>query len=181
MNLEPGGDGQFLIFGLLTERYAIPVRRVREIIEYREMTAIPQTPAYVGGVINLRGIVVPVIDLGHKLGLAPCRPGRDTCIVIVELATANGELVLGVLADSAQDVIELPLWDIEPPPPFGAPVGLEYLQGVAKRSDGFLLLLDLERALGSNAGALAVEGAARPWLGDGHPDGGGTMDPEEMR
>lgn len=148
MNLDAsGGDGQFVIFGLQAERYAIPVRSVREIIEYRAMTAIPQTPSYVNGVINLRGIVVPVIDLGHKLGLPPCRAGRDTCIVIVEMTTANGELVLGVLADNVFDVIELPLWDIEPAPPFGAPVALEYLQGVGKRGDRFLLLLDLERAL----------------------------------
>jgi purine-binding chemotaxis protein CheW len=157
---------QYLTFHLGEEEYAVGILRVREILEYRSVTRVPLTPPWIRGVLNLRGSVVPVIDLAAKLGLAPTAAGRRTCIVLVEvLEAADGPeaggredflagpereaTVLGILVDAVRQVVELLPGDVEPLPSFGTPVRIEYLLGMAKLKvdDGFALLLDLDRVL----------------------------------
>lgn len=139
--------GQYLGFALGGEEYAVGILRVREIIEYTAVTRIPSAPPSVRGVINLRGGVVPVVDLAVKFGQAPCTVTRRTCIVVVEVSLDGERLTLGVLADSVSQVMELSAADIEPPPAFGTSVHVDYLLGMGKTPRGFVLILDVERVL----------------------------------
>ncbi|RKH12965.1 chemotaxis protein CheW [Corallococcus praedator] len=147
--IEPGSGGRssYLSFMLAGEEYAVGLLRVREIIEYRPVTRVPGMPAAVQGVINLRGSVVPVVDLAVKFGL-PARPiTRWSCFVIVEVSLDGQQTVLGLLCDTVREVLELGADDIEPPPAFGTRVRLEFLRGMGRHGDTFILLLDLDRLL----------------------------------
>ncbi|GMT96385.1 chemotaxis protein CheW [Corallococcus caeni] len=145
---EPGGGrSSYLSFMLAGEEYAVGLLRVREIIEYRPVTRVPGMPAAVQGVINLRGSVVPVVDLAVKFGLPPRPITRWSCFVIVEVALDGQQTVLGLLTDTVREVLELGPADIEPPPAFGTRVRLEFLRGMGRHNDGFILLLDLDRLL----------------------------------
>jgi purine-binding chemotaxis protein CheW len=139
--------GQHLTFFLGDEEYAIGIFRLREILDYRAPTHVPTVPACIRGVINLRGLVVPVIDLGVKFGLPAAAPTRTTCIVIVELTIDGTPTLMGVIADRVHQVIELEGKDIEPPPPFGTRVRVDFLTGLGKLADGFVLLLDVDKVL----------------------------------
>jgi purine-binding chemotaxis protein CheW len=145
---------QFLTFSLSGAEFAIAVLRVREIIEHEAITRVPSTPPFIRGVINLRGSVVPVVDLASKFGLSASPVTKRTCIVIVEVESEAGGVVLGVLADAVNQVIELKPDEIEPPPSFGAPVRVDYLRGLGKVGSEFVLILDTDRVL--SAGELAV-------------------------
>ncbi len=138
---------QYLTFSLSGGEYAIAVLSVREIIEHETVTRVPSTPSFVRGVINLRGSVVPVVDLARKFGLAESPVTKRTCIVIVEAASERERVVMGVLADAVNQVIELAHGEIEPPPSFGAPVRADFLKGLGKLGDGFVLVLDTDRVL----------------------------------
>ena len=140
---------QYLTFTLAGEEYAFGILRVREILEYDTLTRVPNAPAGVRGVINLRGRVVPVVDLAQPFGLEPTVTGARTCVVIVEVQAGEEQVILGVLADTVQQVVDLSPADIEPAPSFGTRVRLDYLQGVGK-ADGqrFVMLLDVDRLLG---------------------------------
>ncbi|WP_375760593.1 chemotaxis protein CheW [Corallococcus exercitus] len=145
---EPGGGrSSYLSFMLAGEEYAVGLLRVREIIEYRPVTRVPGMPAAVQGVINLRGSVVPVVDLAVKFGLPPRPITRWSCFVIVEVALDGQQTVLGLLTDTVREVLELGPADIEPPPAFGTRVRLEFLRGMGRHNDAFILLLDLDRLL----------------------------------
>jgi len=141
---------QYLTFSLSGGEYAIPVLSVREIIEHESVTRVPSTPDFVRGVINLRGSVVPVVDLARKFGLAESAVTKRTCIVIVEAASERGRTVLGVLADAVNQVVEFGPAEIEPPPSFGAPVRVDFLKGLGKLGDGFVLILDTDRVLSTD-------------------------------
>lgn len=149
---------QYLTFTLAGEEYAFGILRVREILEYDTITRVPNAPAGVRGVINLRGRVVPVVDLAQPFGLPPTATTRRTCVVIVEVEAGGEQLVLGVLADAVQQVLDLAPADIEPAPAFGTRVRTDYLRGVGK-VDGqrFVLLLDVDRLLGHVAVPELVE------------------------
>jgi len=156
--LEALEQTQFLTFLLADESYAISILRVREIIEYETVTRVPNMPASIRGVINLRGAVVPVVDMGLRFGMREIRVTKRTCVIIVEVE-ANGErLVMGLMADAVSQVIDLPPADIEPPPAFGTRVRVDFLKGLGKIGKRFVLILDLERAL-SSAELLAAASA----------------------
>ncbi len=140
---------QYLSFFLAGEEYALGILQVKEIIEYTTVTRIPGAPVWVRGVFNLRGSVVPVVDLAVKLGAPPVTPTRWSCIVVVEVKLGGERLVLGLLADSIGQVIELAPEDVVPPPAFGAPVHVDYLMGMGRMGAGrkFVLLLDIDRVL----------------------------------
>jgi purine-binding chemotaxis protein CheW len=140
---------QYLSFFLAGEEYALGILQVKEIIEYTTVTRIPGAPVWVRGVFNLRGSVVPVVDLAVKLGASPATLTRWSCIVVVEVKLGGERLVLGLLADSIGQVIELAPEDVVPPPAFGAPVHVDYLVGMGRMGAGrkFVLLLDIDRVL----------------------------------
>lgn len=135
---------QFLTFQLSGGEYGVSLLRVREIVEYQEPTPVPHAPKVVRGLINLRGAVLPVVDLAVKLGL-PARPiTRKTCIVVVELGGRELETV-GIAADAVSQVIDLDDVQIQPAPDFGLPVKPDYLRGLGQSAKGFVLLIDAEK------------------------------------
>src|ERR1700694_5472769 len=138
---------QYLTFMIAGEEYAVSLLKVKEIIEYDTVTEIPKTPEWVRGVINLRGNVVPVIDLAVKFRLAPSVAGKLTCIVITEVQCEGEATVMGVMADAVRQVIDLKPQDIEVPPTFGTRVKVDYLLGMARSGKKFCLLLDTEKVL----------------------------------
>ena len=140
-------QSQYLTFLVAGEEYAVGILQAKEIIQYDTVTRVPKTPAWVRGVINLRGGVVPVVDLAARFGLGKTQPGRETCIVITELDLDGGQMLLGVLADSVSRVIDLRPEEIDPPPAFGTQVQVDYLQGLGKVEGRFVLLLDIEKVL----------------------------------
>ena len=147
---SPGAEQavqQYLTFMIGAEEYAVSLLKVKEIIEYDVVTEIPRTPPWVRGVINLRGAVVPVIDLAVKFRLAASVPGKLTCIVITEVECEGEATVMGVMADSVRQVIDLNRHDIEVPPTFGTRVKVDYLLGMARSGKKFCLLLDTEKVL----------------------------------
>jgi len=140
--------GQYLTFFIAGEEYAIGILLIREILELGPITRIPATPAYVRGVVNVRGSVVPVIDLAVKLGLPETEVTRRTCVVIVETAALAGETrVLGLLVDAVHHVVDLDGEQIEEVPSFGTQVPSSFLLGMARAEPKFIMLLDLERIL----------------------------------
>ena len=150
---------QLLSFVLSGDEYAVDILRVREIIEYDTPTPMPGMPPAVRGVINLRGRVVPVVDLAVRFGLPASAITRHSSIVMVELAGAEGEgnIVVGIITDSVSAVLELDTVQIQPAPSFGTAVGTQFLDGMA--DDGnqkFVMLLNIDRSLGADAFAAAV-------------------------
>jgi purine-binding chemotaxis protein CheW len=141
---------QYLTFMIRSEEYAVSILKVKEIIEYDTVTEVPKTPEWVRGVINLRGSVVPVIDLAPKFRLAPSVAGKLTCIVITEVQREGGATVMGVMAESVCEVIDLKPQDIEEPPTFGTHVKLDYLLGMARSGKKFCLILDTETVLSTD-------------------------------
>jgi purine-binding chemotaxis protein CheW len=148
---------QYLSFSLRGTEYAIGILKVKEILQYEPTTRVPSTPRSVRGVINLRGQVVPVIDLAAKFGLGETEPSRLTCILIVEALVDGAPTVVGVLADSVQEVIELTADDVEPTPAFGTQVKVDFLLGVGKLGKRFVLVLDLDRVISADEGDFARE------------------------
>ena len=143
----PAAPGQYLTFSLQGESYGVDILGVREIIEYARPTTIPMMPGFVHGVINLRGHVVPVIDLSQRFGRPPTELRARTCIVIVEVNTADGAQALGVLVDAVNAVLDLDASQIEPAPAFGTGLRREFIQGMARMDSGFIILLDIARVL----------------------------------
>lgn len=144
---QSASPGQYLTFFLAGEEYGSAILGVKEIIEYDTLTTVPATPPWVRGVINLRGSVVPVIDLAVKFGLPEIEVTKRTCIVIVEVEL-DGELaVMGILADAVSQVVDFSADDIEPAPAFGTQIHVDYLLGMGKLSEKFVLLLNKDRVL----------------------------------
>jgi purine-binding chemotaxis protein CheW len=143
---DQGEALQYLTCVLGEEVFAMDIRGVREIIQYGAMTTVPMMPNFVRGVINLRGAVVPVIDLQARLGRAVAKVGKKTCIIIFD-ASRNGEkLELGLMVDAVSEVIDIPDWDIEPPPSFGSSVQRDFIRAMAKVAGNFIVILEPERA-----------------------------------
>lgn len=142
-------QGQHLTFQLAGGEYAIGILRVKEIIQYGMVTPVPGTPAFIRGVINLRGSVVPVVDLAVKFGLSGGPVTKRTCIVIVEVDLAGERTVIGLVADAVSQVLDLLPEDIEAAPAFGTHVRVEYLRGLGKIGKSFALILDVDRVLSS--------------------------------
>lgn len=153
---------QVLTFLLNGEMFAVGILNVKEIIEYGQVTEIPLMPSFIRGVINLRGSVVPVIDLGSRFGRERQTIGRRTCIVIIELRLDDGCHDMGMVVDSVSEVLDVAASDIEPPPSFGARIRADFIQGMSKIGSRFVILLNIERVLSIDEIALllaAREGA----------------------
>lgn len=137
---------QFLTFALGDEVFAMDIRTVREIIQVGPMTTVPLMPSFVRGVINLRGAVVPVIDLHARFGRAPAKLSKKTCIVIFD-STRDGERVeLGLMVDAVSEVIEIAAAQIEPAPSFGTTVKRDFIRGMGKVASRFVILIEPDRA-----------------------------------
>ncbi|HEY6003563.1 MAG TPA: chemotaxis protein CheW [Anaeromyxobacter sp.] len=138
---------QYLSFSLREAEYALPILRVKEIRQYETVTPIPSVPRAVRGVMNLRGAVVPVVDLAARLGLAETPLTRLTCILVVEATIEGQPCVVGIMTDAVREVIELGPKDIEPVPAFGTRVRARFLTGVGKAAGRFALLLDVDEVV----------------------------------
>jgi len=148
---------QYLTFMLAEEVFAVDVARVREILEITTITKVPQVPDFMRGVINLRGRVVPVIDLRLKFGMQETAQTVNTCIIVVEVMMADENIVLGALADSVQEVIEMEPAQIEAPPHIGTHLKTEFLKGMGKNNEHFVMILDIDKVF-SGAELAAVQG-----------------------
>ncbi|HSX51534.1 MAG TPA: chemotaxis protein CheW [Cellvibrio sp.] len=148
---------QYLTFRIGNENYGLELSQTREIIEYSGITEVPLMPSFLRGVINLRGDVVPVIDLAVRLGRKSIEVQKRTCIIVVELQNNEQNHVLGLLADSVSEVIEMNDENIEDAPSFGANIRADFIQGIAKRDDEFVVLLDANNALSIRELAHLVE------------------------
>lgn len=138
---------QYLTFSLAGEMYAVAILNVKEIIEYGTLTEIPMMPGFIRGVINLRGAVVPVIDLAARFGGKQTEISRRTCIVIVELAENDARQDVGIVVDAVSEVLEIPPAEIEPPPAFGARIRTDFIAGMGKVAGKFVIILDVRRVL----------------------------------
>lgn len=138
---------QFLTFTLGSEMFAVGTLSVKEIIEYGQLTEVPMMPDFIRGVINLRGAVVPVIDLGARFGRGETKITRRTCIVIIEVPTGEEKQDIGVVVDAVSEVLEIPSSEIEPPPAFGAKIRTDFIQGMGKVNGKFVILLDVGKVL----------------------------------
>ncbi|MSN25083.1 MAG: chemotaxis protein CheW [Geobacter sp.] len=148
---------QYLTFVLDEEVFAVDVARVREILELNNITKVPQVPDFMRGVINLRGCVVPVIDLRLKFGMQETAQTVNTCIIVVEVEMDGESIVLGALADSVQEVIEMESSQIEAAPHIGTHLNTEFIRGMGKHDGGFVMILDIDRVF-SGAELVAVQG-----------------------
>lgn len=136
---------QYLTFKMAEEIFALDVGQVREILDYTNMTKVPQTPDYMKGVINLRGSVVPVVDMRLKFNMPPQERTVDTCIIVVEIRIDGEQTILGALVDSVQEVFELPPSQVEPAPRIGAKLNTDFILGMGKRDDHFVIILDVDK------------------------------------
>lgn len=153
---EAGLDlgGKYLTFMLDDEEYGIEILKVREIIGIMDITKVPQTPDFVEGVINLRGKVIPVIDLRSKFGLARAEYNDQTCIIVVDVG-----MMMGIIVDTVQEVHDIPAASIEPPPRLGAAVDTSFILGMGKVKEDVKILLDIDKVL-TSAELVAIQEAA---------------------
>jgi len=153
-------SNQYLTFTLGNELFAADIAKVREVLDFPTITRVPRMPDYLLGVTNLRDNVVPVIDMRLKFGMTPTERTVDTCVVIVETELDGEQVTIGCLADSVEEVLDLPPDQIEPPPKIGLGLDTEFLKGMGKRGDKFLMILDMDKVLSIGELHLAKEAAA---------------------
>ena len=167
---------QYLTFSLGEENFALEIARVHEVMDYTNITKVPRMPEFLRGVINLRGNVVPVADLRLKLGMSATERTVNTCIVIVEI-NIDGDLIdIGVLTDSVQEVLDLDPSQIEPPPRLGTKINAEFIRGMGKQDDRFLIILDIDKVLSSDD-LLAVQSAGSDLISDTEKSADSAMGP----
>jgi purine-binding chemotaxis protein CheW len=138
---------QYLTFMLGGEVFAIGILHIKEIIEYGQLTTVPMMPNFIRGVINLRGAVVPVIDLSVRFGRAPVVVTRRTCIVIIEINNGDERQDIGIVVDSVSEVLEIPASQVEPAPAFGAKIRTDFIQGMGKVNERFVIILNVLNVL----------------------------------
>ena len=152
---------QYLTFKLDDEVFAVDVAKVREILDFTPATKVPGTPDFMRGIINVRGNVVPVVDMRLKFGMSQTEKTVDTCIVVMEIAVDDDTTVLGALVDSVQEVFELEPAQIEPPPRIGTRWRTEFIKGIGKRNNELIIILDIDMVFSSSElAAIQVPGAA---------------------
>jgi purine-binding chemotaxis protein CheW len=149
---------QYLTFKLEGEVFAVDVANIREILDYIPATKVPGTPEFMRGVINVRGSVIPVMDMRLKFGLPKGEETVNTCIVVLEVTMENDKTVLGALADSVQEVFEMEDSAIEPPPKLGTRWKREFLKGIGKRNDALVIILDINKVFTTEEIALIQDG-----------------------
>lgn len=159
MYMETSNMNQFLTFTLDNEQYAIGVSKVREVLEHTKITKLPRTAEFMKGIINLRGMGVPVIDLRLKFGLPETPITKDTSIIVMEVESESGSVVVGALADAVHEVVDIEDSSIEPAPRFGTRLAAEFIKGVGKRDDSFIIILDIDRIF--NADEITVIAASK--------------------
>ncbi|MEW6264899.1 MAG: chemotaxis protein CheW [Thermodesulfobacteriota bacterium] len=144
---KSGREGKYLTFSLAHEEYGIGILKVREIIGMMPITSVPQTPSFVKGVINLRGKVIPIVDLRLKFGMSESEYSERTSIIVVEVTGASGHVQIGIVVDSVSEVVNIRAEDIEDTPTFGTRLDTSYILGMAKLGKGVKILLDIDRVL----------------------------------
>ena len=165
---------QYLTFKLDEEVFALDITKVREVLDFTTITKVPRTPEFMRGVINLRGSVVPVVDLRLKFGMSKTEKTVNTCIIIVEVAVDGETTVLGALADSVQEVMDLEPDQIEPAPKIGTRLNTEFIKGMGKRDDNFIIILDIDKVFSTEE--LALVQATQAETPTGERDRSGTVD-----
>ncbi len=152
---------QYLTFMLSGETYAVGILRIKEIIQYGQLTEVPRMPDFIRGVINLRGAVVPVIDLSARFGKPPTSIGRRNCIIIIEVALAEETQHVGVMVDAVNAVLEIPANEIEPTPTFGTHIRADFIAGMGKINGKFVIILNIQHVLSmDDMATLATMGSA---------------------
>ncbi len=152
--MEDSAFNQYLTFTLNDEQYAVPVSKVREVLEYTRITKLPRTASFMKGLINLRGSGVPVIDLRLKFGMEDTPIAKDTAIIVLDVEGLDGSVVVGALADAVHEVIEIAADKVEPAPRFGTKLAAEFIQGVGKRDELFIIILDIDKIFNSDEVAM---------------------------
>ena len=142
-------EGKYLTFTLGQEEYGIEILKVREIIGYMEITSVPRTPEYVQGVINLRGQVIPVLDLRTRFEMPTAEVTEQTCIIVAEISLQNRRFSAGLVVDQVQEVLDIDAENIEDSPQFGASVQTDYILGIGKVGNAIKILLDIDKVLGN--------------------------------
>ena len=150
-------EDQHLTFDLSGEELAVPVLNIREIIRYGKLTRMPMVPDFIEGVINLRGSVVPVINLSSKFGLKKINADKRTCIIIIEVEIGESQVIMGVVVDKVLQVIAIPDNNIEPSPTLGANIETSFIKGMARTDDGFIVILDISRVLSAEEVAVVSD------------------------
>jgi purine-binding chemotaxis protein CheW len=140
-------EGKYLTFALAQEEYGLEILKVREIIGYIDVTAVPQTPHYVRGVINLRGQVIPVLDLRARFGMETTDVTEQTCIIVVEIRQGSHKFSTGIVVDRVQEVLDIAGQSIEEPPQFGSTVDTSFILGMGKVGESVKILLDIDKVL----------------------------------
>lgn len=143
-------EGKYLTFNLAGEEYGIGILKVKEIIGMMIITTVPQTPAYMKGVINLRGKVIPVVDLRLKFAMDPMDYTERTCVIVVEIRGGAGNILMGIIVDAVSEVVNIKAGEIEDAPNFGSRLNTEYILGMAKMGGQVKILLDIDKVLTSN-------------------------------
>ena len=154
--------GQYLTFTLADEVFALDIAKVREVLDFTSVTKVPQTPEFMRGVINLRGSVVPVMDMRRKFGIVPCETTVNTCIIIAELNLGAETVVIGAMGDSVQEVLNLEADQIEPPPRIGTKLSTDFIRGMGKHNDQFIIILDIDSVFSDGELAAAQEAQFGP-------------------
>ncbi len=149
-NLTITETRQYLTFKLNGEIFGVDVAQVREILDYIKITKVPQTPEFMCGVINLRGSVVPVVDMNLKFGMPQIEKSVDTCIVVVEVNMNDSTIIIGALVDSVQEVFEIEPQNIEPAPKIGTKLKTDFIKGMGKQDDRFIIILDIDKIFSSD-------------------------------
>jgi len=152
-------EGKYLTFTLAEEEYGIGILKIKEIIGMLPITSVPQTPEFVKGVINLRGKVIPVMDLRLRFGMNSIDYTERTCIIVVEIAGTSGTILIGIVVDAVSEVLNIKGGDIEKTPTFGAKLNTDYILGIAKMEGGVKILLDIDQVLNSDELSLLSEAA----------------------
>ena len=142
--------GKYLTFKLADEEYGLEILKVQEIIQMQAVTRIPRTPDYVRGVINLRGKVIPVIDLRKKFSLDTIKDTEKTCIIVVQIANKNSHVVMGIIIDAVKEVLNIKSENIEETPSFGTSVNTDFILGIGKVGSTVKMLLDIDKVLSIN-------------------------------
>jgi len=160
---------QYLTFKLGNEVFATDVAKVREVLDFVPITVVPRMPAFMSGVINLRGTVVPVVDFRLCFGMSRTEKTRNTCIVVVEVMLDEESTVIGALADSVEEVIDLEPGEIEPAPKIGAHIRTDFIKGMGKHDSQFIMILDLDRVFSAEQLAAVRGGDCAPGRTDYTP------------
>ena len=167
--------GTYLTFRLEDEIFAVDVKNVREVLEFTSVTKIPGVPEFVRGIINLRGKVVPVVDLRLKFSMSETIKTESTCVIVLDIGSGDNQIQIGALADSVKEVFEFDTGQVEPPPRIGTLSNSDYIQGIGKREDQFIIILNINRVFSSDEIVLLGSAAEEDML-EGANEAGEEVD-----